>query len=86
MPAKGYVTRIWLINELAGLRSRAGLDQSELAEIARVSTATIQRLERGVPAKQQTVAKVFNALNELAIHQGQLSYEKTVQRVNAEPK
>jgi predicted transcriptional regulator len=49
---------------LKHLRQEAGMTAEDLAYLARVSLATISRVERGMPVRRLTVGKIVHALNE----------------------
>lgn len=49
---------------LKQLRQNAGVTAEELAYLAKVSLATISRIERGMPVRRLTVGKVLHALSQ----------------------
>ncbi len=58
--------------KLPKLRADKGLNKTELASRARVSVTTIREAEKRHGKKQETLMKIFNALNEPDLYNGTL--------------
>lgn len=46
-------------DSLAEIRKRAGLSQSEVAELTRTSRPTVSRMERGLPVSSATIVNLL---------------------------
>ena len=63
--------------KLASLRAELSIDQSDLAQEARVAQSTISRVENGTAHSEQVYLRLFYAINRLRKARGwpEINYE-----------
>ena len=73
------------VPQLAFLRKQAGLSQSTLAERAKLSRQTINRLEQGANARYDTIELLAQALNVKPVRLIRSPRQARIQTVYASP-
>ncbi len=71
--------------KLNAVRAEMGLEQKELAVEARVTQPTISKMENNIAVSEQTVLKVFFAINRLRAKRGfrELGFDEIAWRLTS---